>query len=201
LADTRRDQKYLGIDSNVLVAYLLPDHPYHDLTRSLAGKKHAINPTVLHETYHTCVFKLKRRPEDTVKALLEYMAVSLCLPINSDTVELGLKFALEHHLGGRDALILASYASSVQVDTFVTFDRILFDIKQLSFGRRELKIVRPPLRQKRIQQFEQSILRGLDDAKSKSRTKTIPKGADPIDFLRQLAGEGKAKQRSRRKIE
>lgn len=149
MANARRNQRYLGIDSNVLVAYLVPDHPDHDRTRSLEGKRHAINPTVLHETYHTCVFKLRRRPEDTVGALLEYMRVSLCLPIDSDTVELGLRFALEHHLGGRDSLILASYASSeYQLSTFVTFDEALLNIRQVTSGgrrKRRLKIVEPPV--------------------------------------------------------
>lgn len=38
-------------------------------------------------------------------------------------------------------------------------------------------------------QFEQSIIRGLNDAKTKSRTKTVPKGSDPVEFLRKLASE------------
>jgi metal-responsive CopG/Arc/MetJ family transcriptional regulator len=40
-------------------------------------------------------------------------------------------------------------------------------------------------------QFEQSIIRGLEDAKKSGRTKTVPKGNDPVDFLRKLASETK----------
>ena len=38
-------------------------------------------------------------------------------------------------------------------------------------------------------QFEQSIMRGLDDSKDKRQTKTVPKGSDPVEFLRKLASE------------
>jgi len=145
LADTRRDQEYLGIDSNVLVAYLVPEHPDHELTGTLTKKKHAVNPTVLHETYHTCVFKLRRNPQETVRVLLQYMNSSLCLPTNSSTVSLGLKLALKHHLGGRDALIIASYISSKQVNKFVTLDQSLLSLKHVLEGGRRVKIVAPRL--------------------------------------------------------
>jgi len=38
-------------------------------------------------------------------------------------------------------------------------------------------------------QFEQSIVRGLNDSKTKSRVKTFPKGTNPVEFLRKLANE------------
>jgi predicted nucleic acid-binding protein len=143
LADTRRNKAHLGIDSNVLVAYLVPDHPDHELTKYLVGKRHAVNPTVLHETYHTCVFKLKRKAEKTITTLLDYMDYSLCLPMDSATVQLGLKLALEHSLGGRDALILASYGLSKQVKEFVTLDGSLLSVQRIRIGRKKLNIVRP----------------------------------------------------------
>jgi len=140
LANSRRDQKHLGIDSNVLVAYLVPEHPEHGMVKWLANKDHAVNPTVIHETYHTCIFKLKRDPEQTVKVLLSYMKLALCLPITEKTTELGLKLALEHGLGGRYALILASYFSSRQVSRFVTLDKSLLRIGQIKSGNKILKI-------------------------------------------------------------
>ena len=73
MAKAGRNQGYLGIDSNVLLAYLVPEHPDHESTGVLAEEKYAVNPTVLHETYHASVFKLRRRPSDTVRALLDYM--------------------------------------------------------------------------------------------------------------------------------
>jgi len=46
LANSRRDQKHLGIDSNVLVAYLVPEHPEHGVVKWLANKVHAVNETL-----------------------------------------------------------------------------------------------------------------------------------------------------------
>jgi len=143
LAKPKGDQAYLGIDSNVLLAYLIPEHPRHDAVKSLAGRNHAVNPTVMHETYHTAVFKLGRRPEHTIKALLGYMRLVLCLPLTSNTVKLGLKLASQHGLGGRDALILASYLSSNQVSELVTMDKALLRLKQVKLGKKILNISRP----------------------------------------------------------
>jgi hypothetical protein len=42
-------------------------------------------------------------------------------------------------------------------------------------------------------QFEQSIVRGLEDTKKRGGTKTVPKGKDPVDFLRELASESARK--------
>jgi len=61
--------------------------------------------------------------------------------MNSATVEFGLRLALEHSLGGRDALILASYALSKQVNEFVTFDESLLSIGRIQVGRKTLKVV------------------------------------------------------------
>jgi predicted nucleic acid-binding protein len=143
LASSRRDQKNLGIDSNVLIAYLVPDHPDHRKVKSIADKDHVVNPTVIHETYHTCIFKLRRDPEETVRVLLSYMKLAHCLPITEKTVELGLKLGLEHSLGGRDALILSSYLSSTQVSMIVTLDEALLRIKQVKSGGKTVKIFTP----------------------------------------------------------
>jgi predicted nucleic acid-binding protein len=97
----------------------------------------------MHETYHTCVFKLRLDPKEIVKVLLSYLKFALCLPITEKTIELGLKLALEHNLGGRDSLILASYVSSLQVNKFVTFDGALLNIGQIKTGRKMLRISRP----------------------------------------------------------
>ncbi|MFI5419332.1 MAG: hypothetical protein ACHQ1H_00045 [Nitrososphaerales archaeon] len=38
-------------------------------------------------------------------------------------------------------------------------------------------------------QFEQSIIRGLKDANKSGKTKTVPRGSDPVNFLKKLAAE------------
>ncbi|HKW03715.1 MAG TPA: hypothetical protein VJN71_00325 [Nitrososphaerales archaeon] len=81
---------------------------------------------------------------------MNYMRFSFCIAINSDTVEIGLRLALEHRLGGRDALILASYLSIMQMSTFVTFDQTLLDIKEAKIGGKSLRIAKPgPISQSR----------------------------------------------------
>jgi predicted nucleic acid-binding protein len=143
LANPRRDKEYLGLDSNVLVAYLVPDHPDHSSTASLRSKRHAVNPTVLHETYHTCVFKLKRPALETANTLIDYMKVSDCVSMDSETAELGLRLASEHALGGRDALILASYSRARLIRKFVTMDKSLLALGRLVVGKRKLTIMSP----------------------------------------------------------
>ncbi len=141
MAQRSRDKTYLGIDSHVLIAYLIPDHPDHNATKSLTQQYHAVNPTVLHEAYHTCVFRLRRKPEELVKILTDYMDFVLCLSMNSETVRWGLKVALEHSLGGRDALILSSYGLSKEVKTFTTMDRKLLALKRVRIAGKILPIV------------------------------------------------------------
>ena len=60
--------------------------------------------------------------------------------MNSATVEFGLKLALEYSLGGRDALILASYALSKQVRRVVTFDESLLSLRRIQVGRKTLEV-------------------------------------------------------------
>ena len=143
MAKPRRDKEHLGIDSNILVAYIVAAHPDHDKVSSIRNKAHAVNPTVIHETYHTCVFKLKAEPGDTTSLLLEYMRRALFLNTTYGTVTLGLKIARDHGIGGRDSLILASYLMSGHIGKLVTLDRALLEIGKVSHGARNLKIVSP----------------------------------------------------------
>ena len=71
MANSRRDQEHLGIDTNVLVAYLDADHPAHGRTERLSQEAVALNPTIIHEAYHTLVFKMKWSPEQASRVLIE----------------------------------------------------------------------------------------------------------------------------------
>ena len=141
MAHTRRDQKYLALDSNVLIAYLDREHPQHDRARSLAFKRVALNPTVVHETYHALVFKLKWTPEETGRVLREVLDDADVLFLNQtrETTRIGLELAERYALGGRDALILASFLDS-SVSEMVSFDKPIIALGKVTHGRRELKI-------------------------------------------------------------
>jgi len=143
MAKPRRDKEHLGIDSNILVAYLVAVHPDHDKVSSLRNRSHALTPTVIHETYHTCVFKLKANPRDTTDLLLEYLRRALFLNTTYGTVALGLKIARDHGIGGRDSLILASYLMSEHIGKLVTLDKALLELGKVNHGGRNLKIVSP----------------------------------------------------------
>lgn len=69
MSDSRRNQGHLGIDTSVLVAYLDAGHPSHAETEFLAKRGVALNPTVIHEAYHTLVFKMKWTEEEASRTL------------------------------------------------------------------------------------------------------------------------------------
>ena len=144
MAYNGRDQKYLAIDSNVLVAYLDRDHPQHRKVKSLASKRVALNPTVVHEAYHALVFKLKWSSAGARLALREALDDRNNLFLNQtlDTTRTALALAGRYSLGGRDSLILANYMSP-SVSYMLTFDKALLSIGKAVFGRRELKIRSP----------------------------------------------------------
>ncbi|WP_455363514.1 type II toxin-antitoxin system VapC family toxin [[Eubacterium] cellulosolvens] len=144
MAHARRGQKYLALDSNVLIAYLDREHPQHDRVRLLAFKRVALNPTVVHETYHALVFKLKWTPEETGQVLREVLDDADILFLNQtrETTRIGLGLAERYALGGRDALILASFLDP-SVSEMVSFDKPIIALGKVAHGRRELKI-RPP---------------------------------------------------------
>ena len=144
MADTGRDQRYLAIDSNVLVAYLDQDHPQHETVKFLATKRIALNPTVIHEAYHALVFKLKWMPEQAGLVLREALDDRNNLFLNQtlDTTRTGLALAERYALGGRDALILACFLAP-SVAYLETFDKALLTLERVVYGRRMLKIRSP----------------------------------------------------------
>ena len=144
MAYAGRDQRYLAIDSDILIAYLDRDHPQHGRVKSLASKQVALNPTVIHETYHALVFKLKWSPEQARVVLREALDDKNNLFLNQtlDTTRTGLALAERYALGGRDALILACFMAP-PVSHMQTFDKALIALERVVYGRRELRIRSP----------------------------------------------------------
>jgi predicted nucleic acid-binding protein len=145
MADARRDQEHLGIDTNVLVAYLDAGHPAHAETEFLAERGVALNPTVIHEAYHTLVFKMKWAEEEASRTLIAACMDEQNLFINQTlrTTRAGLKIATEHRgLGGRDALILANLLVG-KVGELVTYDKDLLAVAKVRYGRSTISMWRP----------------------------------------------------------
>src|SRR3972149_3583640 len=111
MAYARRDQRHLAVDSNVLVAYLDREHPQHNKVAFLSSRRVALNPTVVHETYHTLVFKMKWASDDASEALMEMLEDTSILFVNQtrDTTKIGLRFAERYALIGSDLFILSTF--------------------------------------------------------------------------------------------
>jgi predicted nucleic acid-binding protein len=144
MADAGRDQKHLGIDTNVLVAYLDDDHPQHNETHNLTKHSIALNPTVIHEAYHTLVFAMKWSEEEASDVLKAIVVDDNILFINQSrkTTTIGLDIASEYHLGGRDALIAANFMAG-KVQECQTFDGKLLDLGKIKYGQSSLRFRRP----------------------------------------------------------
>lgn len=129
----------VGLDTNVLCYALDPAFPEHDgLSRLLinlsAEKVVALNPTVIHETYHVLVFYLEWFPEEAARRLsllLRHPYVEFfnqTKKISSVAINLSVK----HNLGGRDALIIANFLAN-KVPTIYTHDRELLKLRKISW--------------------------------------------------------------------
>jgi predicted nucleic acid-binding protein len=105
----------------------------------LASRRVALNPTVVHETYHTLVFKMKWASNDASEVLTEILDETNILFLNQtkEATKIGLRFAERHALGGRDALILATFLNP-SISEFVTFDKELLRLGKVEHGRRKL---------------------------------------------------------------
>ncbi len=135
MADPKGNQEHLGIDANVLVAYLDEAHPMHRETGWLADQRVALSPTIVHEAYHTLVFKAKWSHEEALAVLLDACSDSrnVFLSQTLRTTKLGLELAVKYSLGGRDALILASLLLR-GVREFFTFDKDLIALGRVGTG-------------------------------------------------------------------
>jgi len=142
MARAKRNQEHLGIDTNVLVAYLDREHPSHRRTEKLAEKAVALNPTIIHEAYHTLVFKMKWTGTEASRILMEAMTDDRNLFINQtlNTTKAGLRIATKNNLGGRDALILANFLTA-GIKEMLTLDDELISLKRVTYGRSTLTIV------------------------------------------------------------
>jgi predicted nucleic acid-binding protein len=144
MADAGRNQKHLGIDTNVLVAYLDHDHPQHSDVRKLSRRRIALNPTVIHEAYQTLVFKMRWEREEASQTLKDAVSDEDILFIGQSlkTTFAGLDIASQYSLGGRDSLILANFLIG-GIQNLRTFDENLLKIAKVKYGRRTISIKRP----------------------------------------------------------
>ncbi len=139
----------IGLDTNVLCYALDPVYPEHERVKTLLisltpEKIVALNPTVLHETYHTLVFYLKWSPEEAAKRLATLLRHPFIEFFNQTqtTSLIALNLSVKHDLGGRDALITANFLSN-KVLTMYTHDKTLLRLQKISWKKTNLTFQDP----------------------------------------------------------
>ena len=140
----------MGLDTNILCYSLDPAYPEHphvkDLLLSLSPEKIiAVNPTVIHEAYHTLVYGQKFERAEAYNRLMLLLKHPYIHFINQTrrTCQIGLDIASRYGLGGRDSLILANYISG-KIPVIYTHDRELVVLQRVAWRSASLEI-RDPL--------------------------------------------------------
>ncbi len=140
----------VGLDTNILCYALDPAFNEHKKAKSLIMKtigskqKISINPTTIHETYHTLVYKQKWVPEDARTKIIAFIRQPQVLfqsQIKKVSL-LALRLAVDLNLGGRDSLILASLLEN-RAEKLYTHDKALVLLNRLSIDGHNLLIEDP----------------------------------------------------------
>ncbi|MGD0804574.1 MAG: hypothetical protein ABSA11_10950 [Candidatus Bathyarchaeia archaeon] len=105
----------------------------------------AINPTVIHEAYHTLVYgqKFTRAEASSRLGLVLNHPYIYFLNQTKRTCQIGLDIANRYMLGGRDALILANYIGG-KVPVIYTHDKELVSLQRVVWRSASIEI-RDPL--------------------------------------------------------
>jgi predicted nucleic acid-binding protein len=137
-----------GVDSSILVYASDPTTIEHVRAREsvLSMQRWALNPTVVHEVYHTLVFKRGMSPKDAKLKLVALVKDSRTLFLNlTKTISLySLELGSLFNLGGRDSLIVGCYLRN-GMEEMLTHDKKLLQLKKLSFKGREITFTDPLL--------------------------------------------------------
>ena len=136
----------IGIDTNILVYALDPTCPEHNEAKKtfLLSEGWAVNSTVVHECYHTLVFKRKISPVDSrlkIVGILKDPRTTF-LNLTRSVSLLALDLATKMNLGGRDSLILGSYLHK-HIPEIYSHDEELVELGKVSLSGRRIRIYRP----------------------------------------------------------
>jgi len=139
-------EEWTGLDPDVLVYSLDPTFPEHERAKDavLGLESWFVNPTVMHEVYHTLVFKRRMRPADARRKLEEFLRDGRTGFLNQTKLLslFALDLAVRHNLGGRDSLIIGCYLYN-RVGEMLTHDAEILALKGLRFRGRTLRITDP----------------------------------------------------------
>ena len=138
-----------GLDANILCYALDPAYPEHrSASRILhdvsAESRIGLNPTVLHETYHTLVFGQKWKPRETRQRLLTTLRIPFVEYYNQSrrVSIMALDVAVKYNLKGRDSLILANFMQN-NVPVFYTNDAEMLNLGSVAVKKYSIRIENP----------------------------------------------------------
>ncbi len=138
-----------GLDTNILCYALDPAFPENPRCRKIlleasAQFKLGLNPTVLHEAYHTLVFGQRWVPAEARQRLVATLQHPYVEFYNQSRriFLLALDLAVHHDLGGRDSLILANLMAN-NVPVLYTHDEELLSLEQVTWKRFAIRLEDP----------------------------------------------------------
>ena len=139
----------VGIDTNILCYALDRAYPEHPRCRKIITKlspefRVALNPTILHETYHVLIFGQKWVPSEAERRLMLLLQHPYVEFYNQTkrVSSTALTLATEHGLGGRDSLILANLLLN-KVPVLYTHDTELLKLRRVSWGKQSIRFKDP----------------------------------------------------------
>jgi predicted nucleic acid-binding protein len=145
----------IGLDTNILCYALDNGYPEHEKVKDLLitlsqENQVALNPTVLHETYHTIVFYSEWTPEEAARrltALLRHPYIEFFNQTQKTSL-IALNLSVKYNIDGRDALITANYIAN-KIPMIYTHDKALLKLQKIAWKNTNLTY-KDPTTQKAI---------------------------------------------------
>jgi len=139
----------VGLDTNILCYSLdfayTENEKLENLLINLSPENLvALNPTVLHEAYHTLVHYLEWTPEEAARrlsALLKHPFVAF-LNQTRKTSQTALNLAVKHNIDGRDALMVANLLAN-KISVMYTHDKELLKLVKITWKNTSLAFKDP----------------------------------------------------------
>jgi len=139
----------VGVDTNVLCYALDEAYPEHEKVKGVlldlsAENKVALNPTIIHESYHVLVFSQKWMPEEAAEALKVVLKNPFIEFFNQTrkTSITALNLSVKYNVGGRDSLIVANFLAN-QTFTLLTHDKALLKLQKITWKNTNLSFKDP----------------------------------------------------------
>ena len=139
----------VGLDANILCyalddAYLELEKTKQLLLNLSSENRIAVNPTIIHETYHVLVYSQKWLPQDASNAL-KILLKNPYLEFFSQTKnisQIALSLSVHYNLGGRDGLIAANFLAN-RLTLMYTHEKELVVLKKIKWKNSTLNFQDP----------------------------------------------------------